>query len=242
VAVGVAGQHGLECQCNGCPSSKDNATDKLSKTLVDDLWIHGVATLATIAKEVGILGANRRMQELMKERNEEIMKLHSAGPSEGAAFQIKVDSIVAEYRELIVGEAQRFKAAGEKPEDIIKPGVSDESLLEEPQGRAGKGGVKEEEKGGMIVIIVAASVSGVALLMCLLGLVYKFGQAKGGKHINTANTGDMIPVDGDSNVVLGRPVEAGVVQGETALGGVVQPSAGGKGDNSAAAEEGPSKV
>jgi len=93
------------------------------------------------------------------------------------------------------------------------------------------------------IIIVACSVSGLALLTCLLGLVYKFGQAKGGKNINTANTGDMIPVDGDSNVVLGRPVElGGAVQGETALGGVVQPSVGGKGDKSAAAADETSKV
>jgi len=245
VAVGVAGQHGLECQCEGCPSTKDDSSEKLTKTLVEDLWIHGVATLATIAKEVGILGANRKMQELMKERNEEIMKLHSAGNTEGPAFQAKVDSIVAEYRKLIVTEAERFKAAGEKPEGVIlSPGVNDESLLEEPQGRSGKGGRHgDDDDGGMVVVIVAASVVGVGLLICLLGLVYKFGQAKGGKHINTAGTGDsnMVPVEGDSNVVLGRPVEAGAVQGETALGGVVQPSAGGKGDNNSA-DEGPSKV
>jgi len=116
IAAGLKHQHGLECQCVGCPSSTKAAEQKMTDALKNDLWNHGVAALATISKQVGILGANRKMQELMKERNDKITTMYEArtpGDSQ-KVFQGKVDLVVSEYRGLIILEAERFKAAGEK--------------------------------------------------------------------------------------------------------------------------------
>jgi hypothetical protein len=105
----------LECQCLGCPPSNTQAKKKLKETLDNDLWQHGVALLAAISKEVGILGANRKMQELMKARNDAILDAFAKHPGLlDAAFQAKVDLITKKFHTLIVAEAKLFKANGEK--------------------------------------------------------------------------------------------------------------------------------
>jgi len=88
---------------------------KLKDTLENDLWQHGVAQLAAISKEIGILGANRKMQELMKGRNDDILAAFASHPGLlDAAFQAKVDVITRKYHAQIVAEAKRFKINGEK--------------------------------------------------------------------------------------------------------------------------------
>jgi len=113
--AGFAMSHGLECQCLGCPEDNSKAKKKLKDTLENDLWQHGVAQLAAISKEIGILGANRKMQELMKGRNDDILAAFASHPGLlDAAFQAKVDVITRKYHAQIVAEAKRFKINGEK--------------------------------------------------------------------------------------------------------------------------------
>jgi len=125
--AGYIWQHDLECQCLGCPSSTKAADDKWKKAMTEELWQNGVNTLAAISKEVGILGANRKMQELMAEQNKEILAVHEAfgnGQLQDMEFKRKVEAIVTKYRALIVAEAKLFKANGETetpalPEPIV---------------------------------------------------------------------------------------------------------------------------
>jgi hypothetical protein len=76
---------------------------------------HGIQALASISREVGILGANRKMQELMKQRNDALMQAFDEHPgSVDEAWNVKAAVIIAEWRVKIVAEARAFKNRGEK--------------------------------------------------------------------------------------------------------------------------------
>jgi hypothetical protein len=208
--------------------------DKLAIVLKDDLYMHGVAVLATIAKEVGITKFSHKMQELMEERNKEIMLAFDNIKGDEVAFQSKVDEIVAKYRTLIVAEAQRFKDAGEKdtnPETGNGPSPSLVAGVPAPAPESKDG------DGNMMVIVIGI-VGGVIILALAgaLGMVYKMGRAKGRKENPEfpASVGPLEGMEGDNNVVMGRPVEGNVDGTAAAQGAPVQgkgqAAEGGKGE------------
>lgn len=194
--------------------------------MINDLEQHGVLTLAAMSKEVGILGANRKMQELMKERNDKIMAAYEEHPGiPDEAFQGKVNVIVEDYHARILLEAERFKANGEvddfagtaalvQPQPQI-PGEKDKS----PKGKKGK---KDSSDGDdmTIIIAVAAGAGGLLLLIIIMVLVYKLKAKKSTPPQKPGAQGHS-PYDGDSNVVMGRPIEGGAAA-EAAQGAPVQ--------------------
>jgi len=59
-----------QCSCAGCPSGLQDAQFKLERTVNGDIWHNGQMLLIDIARQEGLkYGANRKMQELVAERN-----------------------------------------------------------------------------------------------------------------------------------------------------------------------------
>jgi len=187
-AKGYLFTHGQECQCLGCPSSTQEARTKLTAQMASDMDAHGIQALAAISKKVGILGANRKMQELMNERNAEIQKAFKDHPGGvDAAWNQKAAFLIKQYRALIVAEALNFKARGE---------------VDKPLDGKGDG----DSNSGVIIAVVCGAVG---LCLCASSLLlYNRGKARNQGAGNTG-MGNVGPNDGDSNVVMGRPVENG---------------------------------
>jgi len=186
---------GHECQCLGCPSSLVAAKAKLAAQLTNDMDAHGIQALASISKQVGILGANRKMQELMNTRNAAIQSAFQDHPGNiDDAWNAKAAQIIAEYRALIVAEAEAFKVRGE---------------VDDVPGRGGKGAAtakKGGEDSDSTPIIIGVVCGAVGLCLCAASLLlYRRGKAANA----SANAGNVGPNDGDTNVVMGRPVQSG---------------------------------
>lgn len=214
-AAGYQIKHRMQCMCLGCPSSDASAKKKWRKTLTDDLWKHGVAQLATIAKEEGILGANRKMQELMDARNKKILEEFEKIPGDGRpddAFKTKMNKITAEYRVLIQQEAKLFKAAGEKETGT---GLALPAL---PAPAAPAAAAQDNGNNSTIIVIAVAGVVGLFLIFGILALFYKF-QVK--KTHSAAAAGSVTWNDDATNVVMGRPVVDGSA-GEAVAGAPVR--------------------
>lgn len=208
-AVGLRFQHGLECQCLGCPANTTGAKSKFKLKVLDDLWKNGVATLAVISKEVGILGANKKMQLLMKERNDKIVAEYEAHPGmPDATFQKKVDQIVKEYYDKIKAEAVRYEKFGD-PTPAPPPSPPPPSKDDDDDDDDKKGGKKGDDDDGNTTIIIAAvcGVVGLLLLFGIVFMVYKI-KTKSPANVNSgANATVAEPMEGDGNVVVGRPVD-----------------------------------
>jgi len=220
--------HGLECQCVGCPATVDDGKKKFAKTLANDMDAHGINALASISKSVGILGANRKMQELMEQRNLAILTAFEAHPgSVDATWNNKAATIIDEYRVLIWAEAQAFKARGETDDPAsgvtgtgTGAGTSGGTPTVKPLTGAGgtpsSGTTAKPFKAGKSTnnsstVLIIVSISGAALVaMCgAFFLIYRLGKAKGQTSApSPANPGmgSMVPIGGD-NVVMGRPVD-----------------------------------
>lgn len=177
--------------------------------VLDDLWKNGVATLAVISKEVGILGANKKMQLLMKERNDKIVAEYEAHPGmPDATFQKKVDQIVKEYYDKIKAEAVRYEKFGD-PTPAPPPSPPPPSKDDDDDDDDKKGGKKGDDDDGNTTIIIAAvcGVVGLLLLFGIVFMVYKI-KTKSPANVNSgANATVAEPMEGDGNVVVGRPVD-----------------------------------
>jgi len=198
--AGATFYHGWECQCYGCPDGMTEAKGKLREALTSDTWQNGVATLALISKEVGILGANRRMQELMQERNQLILQKFEALPAlPDDAFQQEVNQIIARYDGLIRAEAQRFKDAGEVPEDTSGNNVVPLDTDDPQEKEAGNDG---------IILIAAISASAAVVIALSVLLLYYMMNVRGRSAAGSRGRGFGAESTGtDSTVVMGRPVD-----------------------------------
>jgi hypothetical protein len=178
------------------------AKGKFREALTSDTWQNGVASLALISKEVGILGANRRMQELMQERNQLILQKFEALPAlPDDAFQQEVNQIIARYDGLIRAEAQRFKDAGEVPEDTSGNNVVPLDTDDPQEKEAGNDG---------IILIAAVSASAAVVIALSVLLLYYMMNVRGRSAAGSRGRGfgDGTESTGtDSTVVMGRPVD-----------------------------------
>jgi len=218
----------MECQCLGCPKTSSAAKIKATQELTESISEHGKNALDAIASSVGILGPNRKMQELMKERNDKILKAfeeHEGGPD--AVWEKKASAIIEEYRVLILDEAEAFKARGEK-DLVVVPYTP-----QKPGAEKGPGGQEKKSKhdrdgdgDGMSGIMVAALCAGGGIALCAaLAVVYRFGKSRGSQEVNKSNPtfGSMAAPEGDSNIVMGRPVEEGAEAAQAAAQGAPVP-------------------
>jgi len=223
-AAGYRISHGLECQCNGCPNSTATAKAKWKETLTKDLEKSGDEALSRISREIGILGANRKMQEFMKERNDAIMKAfgtHASGVPD-AAWDRRVKDITDKYHELIRIEARAFKARGEK--DVVATSSTTSSSkrtnssgqLQTATGTNSEAAsIDEDEDAGVLARAgITTPILVFMVVLCLLVasvsglLVYVFQlRKKTNASVNANAPGKGTePLDGDVDVVLGRPV------------------------------------
>jgi hypothetical protein len=166
----------------------------------------------------------------MKERNDEIMLAYEAHPSHmpDAEFQAKVNKIVDEYHPLIVAEAKAFKASGEVEAPVPTPssaGAGDQANVDRDRlnGQPTSQDNDDDDDDGDSTIVIIGVVAGCVALLLVFGIlvmVYKMKGKTSAPAINTSGVlGGSAPYDGDSNVVMGRPVEG---EAEAAQGAPVQ--------------------
>mmetsp|Transcript_124770 Transcript_124770/g.216364 ORF Transcript_124770/g.216364 Transcript_124770/m.216364 type:complete len:590 (-) Transcript_124770:58-1827(-) len=217
-------QHGIECQCKGCPESVDEAKTKFNVTLSNNLRENGWQTLTDIVRRAKLDHANKKMQKMITSRNEEILAAWQAHP--GAiddAFQKKVKEINEKWLGLIEEEAKREKTFGPEPEPTPAPPVAVPAPGPSPETKEG---------GAPVIIIIIASVGGLILIFGILVMIYKI-KSTSAKNANPGAgvAGGVQPNDGDPNVVVGRPVEGGgeAASAAAATGAPVQ--TGGKGSD-----------
>jgi len=102
-----------QCTCGGCPERTPEGASEVKKIVEESIWDNGQVMLVDIARREGLqLGPNRRMQELMLERNKavgDIWRTYDANDS--AEVETQVDRLNKYYASLIE------KAAREYPDD-----------------------------------------------------------------------------------------------------------------------------
>eukprot|EP00928_Gymnodinium_smaydae_P013127 TRINITY_DN14785_c0_g1_i1.p1 TRINITY_DN14785_c0_g1~~TRINITY_DN14785_c0_g1_i1.p1 ORF type:complete len:594 (+),score=69.88 TRINITY_DN14785_c0_g1_i1:72-1784(+) len=102
----------VSCTCDGCPATMAERRHKLEVTVYDSLWTSGQLTLVDVARRAGLqLGPNRRMQELMQERNDAILDYLKQVERQGGNDDAAVDSVAnlhAQYAVLIEQAAYQY--------------------------------------------------------------------------------------------------------------------------------------
>lgn len=100
-----------QCTCHGCPESMESMASTLQWTVKEDLWENGQRMLLDIARREGLLwGPTRRMQELMLQRNEEILR--ALEESKVASYRFDLDETIHQinrrYSDGIIHAARYF--------------------------------------------------------------------------------------------------------------------------------------
>lgn len=121
-------QHGgagiiAQCTCGGCPTSDLEANMTIAQAVEGALWDNGQVLLVDIARREGLdLGPNRQMQELMAQRNDEIIQAsQDYGPLPNEVTEAKIIEINDRYTSLITA------AAHEYPDDDYQTQADDSS-------------------------------------------------------------------------------------------------------------------
>lgn len=221
--------HGEECQCFDCPTTAQQAEESLNATFLgerhggvsDTVWQNGQTVLSDIAWRAGLIhGPTPQMQAMMVARNVEIGQAISRYGSGAVRTEREIVGISNTWNEKIeecaVGgpehESCDFRGAQQYlPEYAQAP----ETIREE-----------SDEGGGMLIIVIivcAVVVLGLAGTVFVL-LTKKKGGAGG-------PGGNARPIEGDPNVVVGRPVEGGAAPPQfDAAGGAPVATDAAKGD------------
>lgn len=103
-----------QCTCDGCPAFDDSGVDEVKRTLEESIWDNGQVLLVDIARREGLqLGPNRKMQELMQERNELVLKASSSlTTSNRAEVETRIQDINAYYSRMIEEAARTYPDIG----------------------------------------------------------------------------------------------------------------------------------
>eukprot|EP00439_Symbiodinium_sp_Y106_P035795 s3368_g4.t1 len=111
-----------QCTCDGCPAFDDSGVDEVKRTLEESIWDNGQVLLVDIARREGLqLGPNRKMQELMQERNELVLKASSSlTTSNRAEVETRIRDINAYYSRMIEEAARSYPDIGLGLETYIR--------------------------------------------------------------------------------------------------------------------------
>jgi len=183
-----------QCTCRGCPSTTDEATSVVAD-LQDNIWENGQVMLVDIARREGLVyGANRRMQELMAERNEDVLHIIELMNSTNRAdIESKLSSINARYVGLITEAAHNY------------PDEYQEDEHPERHQREGR------SLSAFLILIVACSV----VIMVGMGLAtYCVVQRR---KLQTPVTG----FEPSEEIVIGRAIPSAVAPGKDTVAGAV---------------------
>jgi len=106
----------MQCTCGGCPHAPEGR-EKLYRTLEGRVWDLGQVMLVDIARREGLrLGPNLRMQELMLQRNQEILTFLESERARGAPEEEqlgRIEEINENYAKQITIAARTYPDDGE---------------------------------------------------------------------------------------------------------------------------------
>jgi hypothetical protein len=206
-------QHSVECQCGGCPDTVEQAVFKWNQTVKDSFWDNGQNVLKDIAREEGLeLGATKEMQVLMKLRNDNIKaailehdspyddKLEATIERINEASQQEITKVAKLRRQCDLNPAGEMcvQAPTKAPTTAsvaTSPALPEDSAKDDD----------EEDNSSMLMIGIACGAFVVCGLAIFFGLALRHSKAKPAANTE-APAQEALPLDGDSNVVIGRPV------------------------------------
>eukprot|EP00746_Dinoflagellata_sp_MGD_P159519 gnl/MRDRNA2_/MRDRNA2_86721_c6_seq1.p1 gnl/MRDRNA2_/MRDRNA2_86721_c6~~gnl/MRDRNA2_/MRDRNA2_86721_c6_seq1.p1 ORF type:complete len:563 (+),score=77.00 gnl/MRDRNA2_/MRDRNA2_86721_c6_seq1:53-1741(+) len=204
--------HRYECFCEGCPSTVEEGDAKFHLLMENELHANGQSILNAIAMEVGLKYPTRRMQQLMDERNAEIMKVVKSGKN-GAEQEREIGRINEEY-------VEKIRESG-------KRGPEDDTGSQSPQQEEG------DESNVYFIIAVAAVV--VALISVCAAVWAVRSRRKGPRVIDMSvgqsptsaaeiqrRADELRQANDAMSVVVGQPVGNRALQGQAPPRGVVQ--------------------
>lgn len=201
--------HGDVCQCFDCPTTATEAEQTINETFVGEasapggvsanVWQNGQTVLMDISRQEGLIyGATPQMQAMVVARNVQIRAAISRAEQDSASSDVEreIVRISAEWH------AQIQLCARGGPED---PACNYGNALEYlPDYASSEPASQDDEDDADVMMFVVIIVAAVAC--CFGGVVValylrsqKSGQQGGGATTR--------PMDGDANVVVGRPVD-----------------------------------
>jgi len=97
-----------QCTCTGCPSTALAGHNKLLSTMENGVWDNGQMMLVDIARRENLVyGPNREMQELMAERNREILSL-IRDSADGQNLDRRISLINSKFTDKISNAARNY--------------------------------------------------------------------------------------------------------------------------------------
>jgi len=204
----------LECQCFNCPTDQESRVEALKTQLRDQLDASGQLMMQDVCGMVELETCpTQAMVRMLEERNEELDDLlseHAGDPDPDLEQKLKLAS--EKHGSIIRLEAIRVHEC---------ENGNEESCTTD----SGKGDDDDEEKGANTGVVVAIVVTLVIILLVCAGGTFLFMRKMAGASEAAAagNPSGLEPRDGDSQVVVGRPVQPG--ENNVAVGGApVAPS------------------
>jgi len=180
-----------QCTCSGCPETSQAARDLLHKTVEESLWDNGQVTLMDIARRENLhFGPNYRMQELMAQRNAEILRtIKFFGPLPNSDTERRISRLNQRYASLIVHAARTYSDDGR----VRTPGTEGGRRR---RGFRGRGEDKDGRKTTIKIIIAAVVCSSVILAATIAASCW----------LHRAKASKVERFQGE-NAVVGRPVQ-----------------------------------
>jgi hypothetical protein len=174
----------LQCTCNNCPTDAITAHDVLAATIEEGLWDNGQTMLTDIARREGLQhGPNRRMQQLMAERNAKILEASKSAeedPHKAQHLDTWISEINKEYTTKITKAAHEYP---DSPSTVTREYDDDDDT---------------------VLITVICSVAAVALVAACACIIICTRRAKGKDQQEQQQMGAG-NYDGN-HVVVGQPV------------------------------------
>jgi len=197
-----------QCTCSGCPGTSQEGRKLLAKTVEESVWDNGQVMLVDVARREGLhLGPNYRMQELMAERNAQILRtIAFFGPLPNSETESRISSLNQYYAGLILHAARgTYPDNGRERSPAPVPAPA-------PAPQEGRG---EDEDGitTTMKVIIAIVVSSGFIWTALMGILCYLGRPKKACKVERYRGENAVagkPVRGprsvDCNITRGAPV------------------------------------
>jgi len=184
-----------QCSCRDCPETTVEGLSKFGRTVEESIWDNGQIMLVDIARREGLqYGPNRAMQELMAERNDEILKLSANRDTLGfVAYDRALGGINRHYTGLIVEAAQN---------------MGDDEYVEVRQGAQGR----EEDRAfigliaGACTVVIVATITWAACYIARRKKLTPVTRFEQNPQVVIGNPVINGPAGSDGSLVTGAPV------------------------------------
>jgi len=189
---------GLQCQCFDCPVDDAEQIQTMKDAIEDNLVESGRAAMVDVCSQVRLNPCpSQGLQKMMSDRNKELadaIEAHQGMPDQ--EFQDSLEKKASNWNARILLEAHREESCSFGVEDACKE-LSTERDTKDREDSSGNGLL---DVGALIAILLAVLVIGF-----LAGVLF-FLFCRRIRKVPEASNPDMSPVDGDRQVVVGRPV------------------------------------